>query len=155
MKYEIVKLNKKIVAGIGAITSNQDPDMTMIIGSLWNRFYRDGIYERIPYKTHQKPLGIYTDYTSEEKGDYFAMVACEVKQSDGLPEELTVREFPAGVYARFVVKGDLHKAVGEFWSRLWEMDLKRTFIYDFEEYQNSDEKDAEIHVYIGVENGSK
>lgn len=30
------------------------------------------------------------------------------------------------------------------------MDLERTFICDFEEYQNTDFENAEIYIYIGI-----
>jgi len=48
------------------------------------------------------------------------------------------------------VKGDMQKAVADFWQQLWEMDLPRSFLCDFEEYQNSDMEQAEIHIYIGL-----
>ena len=45
----------------------------------------------------------------------------------------------------------MQKAVAEFWEKLWQMDLPRTFTCDFEEYQNGNMEDAEIHIYISVQ----
>jgi len=61
-----------------------------------------------------------------------------------------VRKIPAGSYAKFIVKGNVVTAVAEFWQELWKMDLNRAFVCDFEEYQNGDCENAEIHLYIGL-----
>lgn len=49
-----------------------------------------------------------------------------------------------------MIKGEMHEAVAKFWQKLWEIDLPRTYVCDYEEYQNSDMEQAEIHMYIGV-----
>lgn len=41
-------------------------------------------------------------------------------------------------------------AVQQFWTELWKMNLKRSFVCDFEEYQNADVENAEIHIYISL-----
>lgn len=56
----------------------------------------------------------------------------------------------AGKYAKFIVKGHMITAVAQFWQELWKMDLDRAFVCDFEEYQNDDCENAEVHIYIGV-----
>ena len=57
---------------------------------------------------------------------------------------------PAGKYARFVVKGHMHREVAKFWQELWKMDLDRAFKADFEEYRNQNVENAEIHIYVGL-----
>lgn len=77
------------------------------------------------------------------------MAACEV---DGIniPEGFETRKIPSGKYAKFIVKGNMTRAVQEFWISLWNMRLPRSFLFDFEEYQNSDCENAEIHIYISL-----
>jgi len=150
MNYEVITLEENQAAGISARTNNTSPDMGMVIGGLWNRFYQDGIYTAIPHKKSEKALGIYTDYDGDEKDDYSVVVACEVGQTDRLPEGIEIRTIPAGKYAKFVVKGHVHQAVAEFWSQLWQMNLPRNFKCDFEEYQDSNMENAEVHIYIGL-----
>lgn len=150
MEYEIVNLEEKTIIGLSARTNNSAPDMGAVIGGLWTRFYTDGIYASIPEKVNGKALGIYTDYSDDEKGDYTILTACETSLGAKAPEGTVIRTIPAGKYARFVVKGDMHKAVADFWVKLWSMDLDRAFICDYEEYQNSDMENAEIHMYIGL-----
>jgi predicted transcriptional regulator YdeE len=150
MDYEIIELEEKTVAGLAARTNNAAPDMGMVIGGLWQRFYDPAVYPAIEYKSNQKALGIYTDYEDKEKDDYTFMAACEVEKEGTLPEGAVFRKIPAGRYARFIVKGHMQKAVADFWYELWQMDLPRAFDSDFEEYQNSDMEHAEIHIYIGL-----
>lgn len=155
MDYEIVKLEEKTVVGLSARTNNNAPDMGMIISGLWESFYQDGLHTRIPNKKNDKALGIYTDYASDEKGDYSVIVASEVGQGDAhsletLPTGAIKKIIPAGTYAKFMVEGHMHQAVADFWNKLWKMDLPRSFVCDFEEYQNSDMEHAQIHIYISL-----
>lgn len=143
MNYEKVNLKEKKVAGLMARTNNGSPDMERVIGGLWERFYRNRICSH-------KVIGIYTDYAGNEKDDYSVIAACEVESDDEIPEGIVVRTIPAGAYARFIVRGHMKLAVAEFWQELWKMDLPRSFVCDFEEYQNSELEDAEIHIYIGL-----
>lgn len=150
MKYEIVNLEEKTAVGLCARTNNSSPDMCQVIGGLWQRFYSDGAYSAIENKADCKAVGLYYDYQDEEKGDYSTAAACVVNAADKIPESMTVIKIPAGKYAKFIIKGDMVEAVAQFWNELWKMDINRSFVCDFEEYQNSDPVNAEIHIYIGV-----
>jgi len=150
MKYEIVQLNEKLVVGLCARTNNQAPDMGQVIGGLWTRFYGEGVYGAIQNKVSGKSIGLYSDYAGDYTADYDITVGCEVAEAEPMPQGCTLKRIPAGPYAKFVLRGELHQAVGEFWEKLWNMDLKRTYQADFEEYQNADPEHAEIHVYISL-----
>jgi predicted transcriptional regulator YdeE len=150
MEYEIVNLEAKTVVGLAARTNNSAPDMGMIIGGLWTRFYQDGIYAAIANKKNDKSLGIYTEYAGREMDDYTVEVACEVTEAVELPQGTITAEVPAGKYAKFVVHGHMMQAVADFWAELWKMDLNRSFVCDFEEYQDCEEENATIHIYIGL-----
>ena len=132
-------------------TPNNSPEMGEVIGEIWGKFSGENGYVRIPGKMNQKALGIYTDYASDVNGDYTVMAACEV--SENVCEEsaqklgMEVRKIPAGNYAKFVIKGKRNQVVAEAWQEIWKMDLKRSYQYDFEEYQNTDVGDAEVHIY--------
>lgn len=145
MDYEIVQLGERRVAGFAARTSNTAPDMGAVIGGLWQRFFAEGI-NALP-KKDGRTMGIYTDYESNETGSYTFMTACEVTD---VPEGFEERVIPAGKYARFVIRGNMMTVVGEFWQALWQMKLDRAYTFDWEEYQNSDPEDCEIHIYIAL-----
>lgn len=150
MEYEIVNLPEKTAVGISAKTNNSSPDMCKVIGNLWKRFFEEGIFFGIKNKANEKALGMYYDYENNEEGDYSTAVACEVSSSNGNNSGLSIIKIPAGKYAKFIVKGNGITAVSDFWKELWQMNLPRTFVCDFEEYQNSDMNNAEIHIYIGI-----
>ena len=148
MQYETVELEETKVAGFTARTSNSAPDMAAVIGGTWQRFFAEDGYASIPNKLTGRTMGIYTDYENDEHGEYTFMAACAVNGE--VPAGFEVKTMPAGRYARFVVTGNMMTAVGEFWQKLWQMPLDRTYKFDFEEYQNSDPENCEIHIYIGI-----
>ena len=150
MEYEILDMNEKIIAGLCARTNNSASDMSQVIGGLWTRLYGEGLHLSMPNKANDKSVVLYSDYASDASGDYDITVGFEVTTDDRLPEGLTVKRIPAGRYAKFIVKGDMHQAVSDFWQALWTMDLDRAYTGDYEEYQNSDMEQAEIHMYIAL-----
>lgn len=151
MDYEIVNLEKKTVVGIQARTSNLSPDMGAVIGGLWQKFFGEGLFFAIPEKKNAKSIGLYSNY-SDSAEEYDVTVCCEAENSGKIPDGLTVAEIPAGKYAKFVVQGNMVTAVRDFWTELHKMDLPRAYTADFEEYQNADENNAIIHIYISLKN---
>ena len=149
MKYEIVTLEEKIAVGLSARTNNLSPDMGKVISGLWSRFFQEGVYASIPDKVNDKALGIYTEYGSDETKDYTTVVACETAKEPG-EGTYTLCKIPAGRYAKFVIYGDMVQAVAQAWKEIWQMDLPRAFVCDFEEYQDDSMENAEIHIYVGL-----
>lgn len=145
MDYEIVELKEKVIVGISANTSNEDPKMPEIIGGLWKRLYSEGIGEGINNKANHYSVGLYSDYT--ESG-YTVTVGYEVSKADNA--DLSVKVLPASKYAKFLIKGNMVTAVAKAWSEIWKMDLDRSFTGDFEEYHDSDCENGEIAIYIAL-----
>lgn len=155
MNYEVVELAEKTVIGIKAITSNQDPKMSEIIGGLWKSFYEDA-YSKISGAINKKAIGLYCDYGTPNKDDYTVMVCTEVdsdgaKKSLSQSKDLTVKKIPSGRYAKFTVKGNVSTATAECWNEIWAALLERTFTGDFEEYQEDcDGVQGTIIIYIAI-----
>ena len=151
MNYELVQLEEKKVAGLKIRTSNSDPNMSSSIGTLWQKFFVEGIYEGIPNKKNGKSIGLYSNYEEGASGAYDVMVCSEVEDTISLPDSVQLDTIPSGKYAKFIIHGHMQKAVMEFWTKLWDMDLDRKYSCDFEEYQNGgDMENAEIHIYISL-----
>jgi predicted transcriptional regulator YdeE len=151
IEYEVVNLQEKKLVGITARTNNLSTEMSNIIGGLWTRFYSEGIYEEIPKKVSGKSLGTYTDFAGDATGDYTAGVAVEVSSFDSVPDTLETYTIPSGKYAKFIVNGNVHTAVAEFWQKIWEEGFSKNYMCDFEEYQTSDMDHAVIHIYISID----
>ena len=145
MTYEIVNLEEKIIIGISAITSNNDPQMGDIIGGLWTKLYQEGISNKIKNKVNEHAIGLYSEYI--ENG-YCVTVGNEVSKIEN--ENLNVKVIPAGRYAKFPVHGHMVNGVAKAWEEIWQSDLDRSFTGDFEEYLNCDFENADINIYIAL-----
>ncbi|WMJ21939.1 zinc ribbon domain-containing protein [Paludicola sp. MB14-C6] len=150
MNYEIVNLKEKTIIGVKATTQNNDPSMPQIIGGLWQKFYQDGIYASILNKASEKAYGIYSDYQANVNGPYQVTVGCEVTNVNSIPANTTIQVIPAGIYAKFIVKGHMQQAVASFWQQVWNIPLDRSYLCDFEEYQDDCMENAEINIYISL-----
>ncbi|MDD6795170.1 MAG: GyrI-like domain-containing protein [Clostridiaceae bacterium] len=150
MEYEIVELTEKYVAGVRVRTNNLAPDMGQKIGGAWSEFY-SSVYDSLPNKVNGKSIGLYTNYAGDFKNDYDCVICSEIKPGTNVSKDLYTTVIPAGKYAKFIVKGDPTKDVGTFWTKLWEMDLNRTYTCDFEEYQlDGTKNNCEVHIYIAI-----
>ena len=149
MDYEIVTLNEKTVVGLSARTSNQSPDVGAVISGLWEKLYQGGVHPQIAGKKNEKALGIYSDYTGADKNEYQVTVGCEADGS-ALPQGTQSMVIPAGKYAKFVIHGNMVTAVASFWETLDSKELPRAFVCDFEEYQDENFENAEIHIYVSL-----
>lgn len=151
MNYEIVELNEKTVLGVTAVTNNAAPDMGAKIGGLWQKLY-SGTAQNMTGRINGKCIGLYCDY--QQNGDYTVLAGCEIGKSaveKNQEADTVVKIIPEGKYAKFVVKGDVQKAVAESWGAIWNTPLERTFTGDFEEYQEDcDGKSGTIFIYIAI-----
>lgn len=153
MKYEIVELEEKKVEGILVRTTNQEGKSMKDIAFLWQDFFGKGVYQKIENKVNAKTIGLYTNYEKDATAPYNFLTCTEVSKESKDLENRVVKSIPKGKYAKFIITGDVQKAVGEAWEEIWQMNLKRKYDCDFEEYQELDENGQckEIHIYIGIE----
>ena len=153
MNYEIVNLDEKHIVGLIKNTTNEEEKSIKDIGSLWSNFFNNDYYSKICGKVNKKTIGLYTDYEGDFTKPFNFLTCVEVNSESIVQYPLVYKRIPAGKYAKFIIKGDIQKSVALFWSKLWKMNLDRLYSYDFEEYQeneNSDLKNQEIHVYISI-----
>lgn len=144
MNYEVVELKEKKIVGFKARTSNASPDMSSIIGSLWQKLYTPANTAKITNRANAYSIGLYSDYEGEE---YDVTAGFEVKDIAGVSDdELTIKVIPAGKYAKFSVHGDMVEAVAAAWGEIWATPLDRTFTGDFEEYISMED----IDIYIAI-----
>ena len=153
MKYEIVELEEKVAQGIKIRTTNKEGKAVQDIGITWQKLFANGIYEKIPNKINSKTIGLYTEYEGDYTKPYTFIAGAEVSKSVQMGEELESIIIPKGKYAKFIITGDVQNSVGQAWQEIWNMDLKRKYTCDFEEYQNNSEdmQKQEIHIYIALE----
>lgn len=153
MKYEIISLPEKTLVGIGLKTSNSDPQIDEKIGTLWNQFFNDELYLKIKNKKNDYPICLYSDYDTAGSLDviqfkYDVTIGYDVTKNENI--DYTMKKIPAGNYAKFMVKGNIHTAVASAWQEIWSTPLNRSYIGDFEEYLNESMEEAEVAIYIAL-----
>ena len=127
MKYEIEMLKEKRVVGF---------------------CQRWETVSKLQGRKNEKWIGMYTNYEGME---YDVIVGYEIEKGTIVPTDMTEKVIPAGKYAKFVLHGDVVKTVQQAWADIWKMNLERTFVCDFEEYQEGkDMENMEIYIYVAI-----
>lgn len=142
------------VIGISIRTSNENNQTASDIGSLWERFMTESILQKIPNKTSDDILSIYTNYQSDHTKPYDTILGCKVSSLDVIPDEMVVQSFEGGTFAKFVSRGDVTKgAIYNTWVEIWNTDLNRLYTADFEVYgeKAKNPSDAEVDIFVAVE----
>ena len=107
----------------------------------------------IPNKITQDIYSLYTDYEDDHTKPYTTILGCKVSSLDKIPEGMVGRSFDGGSYVKTSTKGDLMQGlIVKHWSKIFEMDLNRTYLADFEIYgqKAQNPSTAEVDIYIGV-----
>lgn len=159
MKYEIVEIKEKTVAGLSERMRN-DKNTSKKIGKMWNEFCGENGREikNIKDRVNKNTMAVYFDYNTKNSFEYRNLVGCEVKkESKNISKKLTKIFIPSGKYAKFSLFGNPQTEVTNFWINFWKNfgeqgeKLERTYTYDFEEYiAGGDPKNMEINIYIAV-----
>ena len=149
-----VKMEKFHIVGITVRTTNENGKAAADIPTLWDRFMKEKIVEKIPNKISADVYSMYTDYESDHTKPYTTLLGCRVSSLDNVPEGMEGKTIEASNYTKFNTQGDLTKnIVYDEWLKIWNMDLKRTYQSDFEIYgeKASNPTDAEVDIFIAVE----
>jgi predicted transcriptional regulator YdeE len=143
------------VIGISTRTKNSDNQSQQDLGRLWQRFYAEQIFEKIPNKVSDSILAIYTDYEIDYTGAYTSIIGVPVSSLDAIPDGLIGRAFSAEKFQIFVADGEMPVAVVQTWMEIWSMDkeLHRKYTYDFEVYGKASQHadNPVVDIYIAVE----
>ncbi len=142
------------IIGISTRTTNKNNQSKQDLEKLWERFYSEKIIEKIPNKSSSQILSIYTDYKSDFKDEYTAIIGLAVSKLDEIPNGLIGREFKSDNFQKFIAKGIMPKAVLDTWLDIWhrENELNRKYSYDFEVYGEEFQKgeNSEVEIYLSV-----
>ncbi|AOP35524.1 hypothetical protein A0128_17765 [Leptospira tipperaryensis] len=158
MSLDIVSKNEIQIVGISEVTKNQDEmSGNGKIPGLWNRFFAEGILEKIPNKKEPANiLAVYTDYESDETGKYRILIGVEVTDISSIPAGMDLRKIPKGSYSKFTSEtGPLVAVAVAVWQKIWsspDLKSKRAFQSDFEVYDQraSNPESSQIDVFIGL-----
>ncbi|HET6326695.1 MAG TPA: GyrI-like domain-containing protein [Planctomycetaceae bacterium] len=143
-----------LVVGLRTRTTNRIEAVpeTAKIGSLWRKFYTDGVSDHIPERVAESPevVAVYYDYESDHRGKYSLIVGHKVSSLDHTPKEMGGVLVRAGRYLRFPVEGPLPAGIIETWQVIWQFfevshEYERAYTTDYEIY-----RDGSAEIYIAV-----
>lgn len=152
------KIETMNIIGVELKTTNVNGKAFEEIPPFWQKFYQEGIVEKIPGKISDAVYAVYTNFENEGKnnnGVYSLIIGCSVGDLDSIPSGLVSTIIPVSKYTVFESETGYPEKVGETWQKIWKLseedkkfDKKRSYLVDFEQYQSS----GEIKIYIGMKN---
>lgn len=156
MKKRVIQKEAFYVIGIAVETTNKDGKSAKDLGKLWKQFYVEKVRNKIPenIRIGNEIYCIYTDYESNYRGKYTAIIGMKVTCLANIPNGLIGKHFNGGNYVKFISKGKMPEALINTWNEIWREDekLNRNYTADFEVYSDSsqDGGTSEVSVYIAV-----
>jgi predicted transcriptional regulator YdeE len=132
MIFENVTLEKFCVAGIMVRTTNVNGQSQKDIGELWSRFMNKNISAKITDKINENLYCIYTNYESDYMGKYTAILGFQINSLGNIPEGMVIKTIPASTYQLYTSTGMLPHCVLNTWKGIWESDIKRKYLADFD-----------------------
>jgi predicted transcriptional regulator YdeE len=146
------------VIGLSVRTSGQkEAGGNGHVPALWARSLQDGTFERIPNRTDDKMLAVYTDFDGDQTGVYIYTLGARVSSAEKVPDGMVAVTIPAGRYA--VVQSDngaLPDIMPKVWKDIAAMSAKdlggeRSFKTDYVVFPAGfDWQDTQVEVHVGV-----
>ncbi len=146
------------VIGISARTNNAaETGPSGEIPKLWQRLFMEGLLNRIPGRSDESIVAVYTNYASDATGEYTVVLGAKVKSGTKPPDGMVAVTLPAGKYLEFIsANGPGQEVVPPVWRQIYGYFQRpgspsRAFKSDFERYQPPFDPNAmQAHVFIGV-----
>lgn len=147
------------IIGLAVRTNNaREASADALIGKQWQRLYRDGLLAKIPNKADTAVVALYTDYSSDEHGDYTYILGARVTSCATLPEGMVCRHVPAADYVTLESEpGAIPGIVIALWQRVWnlspaQLSGTRSFKNDYELYDSraADPQNATVELHLGL-----
>jgi predicted transcriptional regulator YdeE len=114
----------------------------------------EGIAAKIPRKVSEDLFCIYIDYEKDHTKPYTTFLGCRVENLESITEEMVGKTIETATFKQFIAKGNLAKGiVYTKWLEIWNSDLNRSFIADFEVYgeKTQNPENAEVEIFIGIQ----
>lgn len=147
------------VAGYSVRTNNADETSGRgKIGRLWQRFIQENLAATIPDRIDHDLIAVYSDYASDENGDYTYLLGARVSSIDHLGTGMAVRKVIAAPYAVLTTRaGPLVEVLQARWGTIWkataaELGGRRAFATDYELYdqRSADPQRAQVEIHISL-----
>lgn len=149
LEYEIVKKEKQIIVGLAIRTDNQRAmkDIPEVCAK-----FQEGWQEKIKNCINDDIVCAYLEYDEDFEKPYTYIIGCVVKNADSIPAGMVSKELAGGYYAKVEVFGQYPESLLAAWEDIWDSDIDRSFITDFEVYDQyfTDENDYYFNIYLSL-----
>lgn len=115
-------------------TTNENNQSMKDCGELWSRFETEEIAKKIPNKLSDEVFAVYFDYEGDYTQPFSYFIGCKVQEGTELPVDLDKLTIPAGRYQKVTATGELPVCIADKWREIWDSDIPRAYITDFEIY---------------------
>ena len=141
-----------ILVGISIKTTNENGRSNIDCGHLWQKFEVENYADKIPGKMDNKIIAVYYDYEGDYTQPFSYFIGCKVHQHIDVPRGMQALLVPGGSYQLFKATGKMPDCVASSWREIWSAEIKRSYLYDFEVYdeRSLDWNNAEVDIYISV-----
>lgn len=161
MQKEMIHKEEIRLIGLSARTNNKNEmnPLTSKIADLAGVYWVQNVAAQISNrKNPDVTFSVYTDYASDEHGDYTYFIGEEVSSFDHIPPGFQTLTIPAAKYQKLTTpSGKMPEVVIHAWQKIWNMSANdfggmRAYVADFELYDKraSNPLDAVVDIHIGL-----
>jgi predicted transcriptional regulator YdeE len=163
MKKEIINHSEILLLGITARTNNKseaESETAKILPTVQQYFHNALANKIVNRVTPNTTYCVYTDYASDEFGDYTNFIGEAVNSVNSIPEGFSKLIIPAQKYVKFTNgPGTMPDVCINAWKTIWKMPSaelggNRAYLADYEIYDEraSNHHNVEIDIYVGITN---
>ena len=148
------------IIGIEARTTNsREAGDDGVIPKQWQKFFRDGVQDKIANRADSNLYAVYSDYASDRNGEYSYVIGVRVNNGATVPAGLVLKKIPAANYVLITSdQGPVAKVVVAAWRQIWTLEDKgqlggtRAYKADFEIYDHraTDPQNSQVDLYVGL-----
>ena len=140
-----VTRDRMSLLGITTRASNAEAER---LGTLWQRFFAEGVTERITGRLDDAIVAVYCEYAGDHTEPYTFFLGHRVPPDGPVPEGLARCVVPAGRFACFAAEGEQPQALIRTWQAIWQAPLERRYEADFEIHDPAEP--TRVGIYVGV-----
>ena len=131
-------------------TTNVNEQSSVDCGTLWQKFEKENVAEKIQDKLSGEIYAVYYDYEGDFTKPFSYFIGCRVENHDDIPQGLDTLVIPVGNYSKVIASGIMPDCINNSWKEIWNSDLARTYQFDFEcyDHRSKDWNNAEVDIFV-------
>lgn len=132
------------VVGLSKVVKNDDPSA---IGVLWEAFHSNDIRTKVGADASENVYCVYHDYEGGFMDPYRMTIGYRTSSAE-VPEGLHRAVVPRQSVVKYEVKGPQPQSLISQWQAIWNGDLSRSYLADYDVYDAADPE--AVSVKVGV-----